>query len=135
MSRTSVKSDVARLDRLKDRDIDYSEIPPLDSSFFRNETEAWPPANQQVAVRLDVDVLDWLKLHGKGYQTRLNRILRAAMEHQAPRRPRTPKGRARSRQRPLPHNEDPRDQSLSRASKRCKAMMGCEVFPDLSRPV
>lgn len=100
MSRKSIKSDLARLDRLKDRDIDYSEIPPLDSSFFRKATEAWPPAKQQVTVRLDVDVLDWLKLHGKGYQTRLNRILRAAMEHQAPRRPRTLKSRARSRRRP-----------------------------------
>ena len=100
MSRKSIKSDVARLDRLKDRDIDYSEIPSLDPSFLKKATEAWPPAKQQVMVRLDVDVLDWLKIHGKGYQTRLNRILRAAMEHQAPRRPRTPKSRARSRRRP-----------------------------------
>lgn len=66
MSRRSLKSDLARLDRLKNRDIDYSEIPPLDLSFFRKATEAWPPAKQQVTVRLDVDVLDWLKLHGKG---------------------------------------------------------------------
>jgi len=91
---------VARLDRLKDRDINYSEIPPLDPSFFKKATQAWPPAKQQVTVRLDVDVLDWLKLHGKGYQTRLNRILRAAMEHQAPRRLRAPKSRTRSRRRP-----------------------------------
>ncbi len=100
MSRKSIKSDLARLDRLKDRDIDYSEIPPLDPSFFKKAIEAWPPAKQQVTVRLDVDVLDWLKLHGKGYQTRLNRILRAAMEHQTPRRPRMPKSRTRSRRRP-----------------------------------
>ena len=100
MSRKSIKSDVARLDRLKDRDIDYSEISPLDPSFFKKATEAWPPAKQQVTVRLDVDVLDWLKLHGKGYQTRLNRILRAAMEHQAPRQPHMPKSRTRSRRRP-----------------------------------
>ena len=100
MSRKSIKSDVARLDRLKDRDLDYSEIPPLDPSFFKKATEAWPPAKQQVTVRLDVDVLDWLKLHGKGYQTRLNRILRTAMEHQSPRQPRMPKSRTRSRRRP-----------------------------------
>lgn len=100
VSRTSIKSDAARLDRLKDRDIDYSDIPALDSSFFKRATEAWPPAKQQVTVRLDVDVLDWLKLHGKGYQTRLNRILRTAMKHQAPRRPGAPKSRARSRRRP-----------------------------------
>lgn len=101
MSRKSIKSDLARLDRLKDRDIDYSDIPPLDDAFFKKaRMVAWPPAKQQVTVRLDVDVLDWLKLHGKGYQTRLNRILRAAMEHQDPRRSRTPKSRARSRRRP-----------------------------------
>lgn len=100
MIRKSIKSDLARLDRLKDRDIDYSEIPPLDPSFFKKATEAWPPAKQQVTVRLDVDVLDWLKMHGKGYQTRLNRILRAAMEHQAPHQPRMPKNRTRSRRRP-----------------------------------
>ncbi|MDF0665692.1 MAG: BrnA antitoxin family protein [Nitrospira sp.] len=100
MSRKSIKSDVARLDRLKDRDINYSEIPPLDPSFFKKATQAWPPAKQQVTVRLDVDVLNWLKLHGKGYQTRLNRILRAAMEHQTQHQQHMPKNRTRSRRRP-----------------------------------
>ena len=99
MSRKSIKSDLTKLDRLKDRNIDYSEIPPLDTSFFKKATEAWPPAKQQVTVRLDVDVLDWLKMHGKGYQTRLNRILRAAMEHQGPHRSRARKSRERSRRR------------------------------------
>lgn len=51
-------------------------------------------------VDCDVDVLDWLKLQGKGYQTCLNRILRAAMEHQTPGRPRAPKSPKRSRRRP-----------------------------------
>lgn len=97
MSRTSIKSDVARLDRLKDRDIDYSDIPPLDDAFFKKATMvAWPPVKRQVTIRLDADVLRWLKASGKGYQTRLNYILRAAMGHQGPRRPRATK-RRRSR--------------------------------------
>ena len=58
MSRKSIESDLARLDRLKDRDIDYSEIPPLGPPFFKKVTETWPPAKQQVTVRLDVDALD-----------------------------------------------------------------------------
>ena len=96
-----IKSDLKRLNRMTNKDIDYSDIPPLDDAFFKKaRMVAWPPAKQQVTVRLDVDVLDWLKLHGKGYQTRLNRILRAAMEHQDPCRSRTPKSRARSRRRP-----------------------------------
>jgi uncharacterized protein (DUF4415 family) len=79
---------------MKDSDIDYSDIPPLDNSFYRKVTEAWPPAKQQLTIRLDVDVLRWLKSHGRGYQTRINRILRAAMESQGRRRSRpvsTPK--------------------------------------------
>ena len=73
---------------MKDAEIDYSDIAPLDKSFFAKAREAWPPAKQQLTIRLDADVLNWLKTHGRGYQTRINRILRAAMESQRPRRPR-----------------------------------------------
>jgi hypothetical protein len=51
-------------------------------------------------IRLDADVLNWLKARGRGYQTRINRILKAAMESQQPRRPRStpaPKENSRSR--------------------------------------
>jgi uncharacterized protein (DUF4415 family) len=99
VNKKSTKSDLARLDRMKDKDIDYSDIPPLDKSFFTKATAEWPPAKQQVTIRLDTDVLDWLKATGKGYQTRINRILRAAMESQ-PRKaasPPAPKKNTRSR--------------------------------------
>lgn len=82
MNEKSIKSDLAKLDRVKDSQIDYSEIPPLDDSFYTKASEAWPPAKQQLTIRLDADVLHWLKAHGRGYQTRINRILRAAMEGQ-----------------------------------------------------
>lgn len=78
---------------MTDAEIDYSDIPPLDEAFFRTATlVSWPPGKRQVTVRLDADVLAWLKASGKGYQTRLNYILRAAMAYQAPRA----KPRARS---------------------------------------
>ena len=96
MSKKSIKSDLTRIDGLKDSEIDYSDIPALDKSFFSKATEAWPPTKQQVTVRLDTDVLDWLKAYGRGYQTRINRILRAAMESPQPRQPATPKKNARS---------------------------------------
>ena len=67
---------------MKDADIDYSDIPALDKSFDTKATEPWPPAKQQLTIRLDADVLKWLKGQGRGYQTRINRILRAAMESQ-----------------------------------------------------
>ena len=72
---------------MKDSDIDYSDIPPLGVEFFDKAQAAWPPAKKQLTIRLDSDVLDWLRANGRGYQTRINRILRAAMESQ-PRRPR-----------------------------------------------
>lgn len=74
---------------MKDSEIDYSDIPPLGKEFFTKATTAWPPAKQQLTIRLDADVLEWLKGQGKGYQTRINRILRAAMESQSARRTRS----------------------------------------------
>jgi uncharacterized protein (DUF4415 family) len=70
---------------MKDADIDYSDIPPLDKTFLKKATMAWPPTKKQLTIRLDADVLAWLKGHGKGYQTRINRILRVVMESQPPR--------------------------------------------------
>jgi uncharacterized protein (DUF4415 family) len=75
--------------RLDATPIDYSDIPPLGEEFFAKATAAWPPAKHQLTIRLDADVLNWLKANGKGYQTRINRILRAAMESKPPGRSRS----------------------------------------------
>jgi uncharacterized protein (DUF4415 family) len=86
--------------RLDAAPIDYSDIPPLGAEFFAKAKAEWPPAKHQLTIRLDADVLDWLKANGKGYQTRINRILRAAMESQPPRRSRStvaPKKNTRAR--------------------------------------
>lgn len=72
----------AELRRLDATPIDYSDIPELDDSFFTRATVLWPPAKQQLTIRLDSDVLVWLKANGRGYQTRINHILRAAMDSQ-----------------------------------------------------
>ena len=69
---------------MRDADIDYSDIPPLDRTILQKATAAWPPVKKQLTIRLDADVLDWLKGHGRGYQTRINRILRVVMESQPP---------------------------------------------------
>jgi uncharacterized protein (DUF4415 family) len=77
--------------RLDESPIDYSDIPELDDAFFKNAKIAnWPPTKAQLTIRLDADVLAWLKSNGRGYQTRINRILRVAMESQ-------PKPRARKK--------------------------------------
>jgi len=71
------KSDLKRIDGMKDEDIDYSDIAEVDAAFFESARVVVPPGKKQVTVRLDSDVLAWLKDQGKGYQTRINAILRA----------------------------------------------------------
>ena len=83
-SAKTIKSDLARIDRMKDSEIDFSDIPPLDKTFLKKATVAWPPIKKQLTIRLDADVLDWIKGDGRGYQTRINRILRVVMESQPP---------------------------------------------------
>jgi uncharacterized protein (DUF4415 family) len=63
---------------MPDSEIDYSDIPPLAEEQLAN---AFRPRDKQlIAVRLDRDVLEWLKSYGQSYSTRLNGILRAVME-------------------------------------------------------
>lgn len=45
--------------------------------------EPFVPGKQLVTIRLDTDVVEWLKRSGKGYQTRINKILRTVMESQS----------------------------------------------------
>ena len=80
MKRNAVASDLQRVDALRDEDIDYSDIPELDTDFFRQARVVVPPGKQQLTIRLDTDVLAWLKAQGKGYQSRINAILRAYYE-------------------------------------------------------
>ena len=75
-----MKSDLKRIDRMTDEDIDYSDIPEVDASFFATARVVVPPGKKQVTIRLDSDVLAWLKEQGRGYQTRINAILRAYYE-------------------------------------------------------
>ena len=73
-------SDVKRLRNMKDEEIDYSDIPELDEAFFEKAVIVLPQPKASVSIRLDQEVLDWFKSQGKGYQTRINALLRAYME-------------------------------------------------------
>ncbi len=75
-------SDLQRLRSLKDEEIDTSDIPELDAVFFENAVISLPRPKATVCIRLDQDVLEWFKSKGKGYQTRINALLRAYMEAQ-----------------------------------------------------
>ncbi len=60
--------------------IDYSDIPELDANFWKEATLRTPEPKTGVFIRLDADVLEWMKAQGKGYQTRINAILRSYYE-------------------------------------------------------
>ncbi len=69
------------LSELPDSETDYSDIPPLTEEQWKNAIRGgfYRPVKQQVTARIDADVLDWLKSGGKGYQGRMNAILRREM--------------------------------------------------------
>jgi uncharacterized protein (DUF4415 family) len=75
------KRKLAELAARPDSEIDFSDIPPLPESFWNNAVRNpfYRPVKQQLTVRLDADIVAWLRRQGRGYQTRLNRVLRKAM--------------------------------------------------------
>ena len=62
-------------------DIDFSDLPATNARDWNGAVRAkfYRPIKQQLTVRIDADVVEWLKAQGTGYQTRLNEILRDAM--------------------------------------------------------
>jgi uncharacterized protein (DUF4415 family) len=75
------EAQMARLEALENREIDYSDIPPLTDEFFKNgvRNPFFKPVKTSTTIRIDTDVLVWLRQQGRGYQTRINAILREAM--------------------------------------------------------
>jgi uncharacterized protein (DUF4415 family) len=65
---------------MKDEEINYSDSPELDEAFFERAVIVLPKPKASVSIRLDQEVLEWFKAQGKGYQTRINALLRAYME-------------------------------------------------------
>lgn len=82
------KEELERLKNISDDEIDFSDIPEVtdfsnwmtvqEADKFRKEL--YRNRKQAVSIRLDKDILLWLKSEGQGYQTRINQILRNEME-------------------------------------------------------
>lgn len=75
------KAKLQALANLPDDSIDFSDIPETTVEDWKGAERGkfYRPVKQQLTVRVDADVVAWLKQQGKGYQSRLNRILRQAM--------------------------------------------------------
>jgi uncharacterized protein (DUF4415 family) len=62
-------------------EIDTSDAPEMTDEQWKRARRGhfYRPVKRQITARVDADVLDWLKAHGKGYQSRINAILRREM--------------------------------------------------------
>jgi len=65
---------------MPDSEIDYSDIPKQGADFFKNAVFRLPVPKDAISVRIDHDVLDWFKSQGRGYQTRINAVMRMYAE-------------------------------------------------------
>jgi uncharacterized protein (DUF4415 family) len=78
------KTDLKRLDAMKDEDIDLSDIPEVTAEMFARGIvrRGLKPVirKKQLTLRVDGDVVEWYQKQGPGYQTRINSLLRAYME-------------------------------------------------------
>jgi uncharacterized protein (DUF4415 family) len=75
------RAELRALAALEDDGIDTTDIPPTSETFWKNAVRNpfYRPIKQQLTVRVDADVIAWLRSAGQGYQTKLNAILRQAM--------------------------------------------------------
>jgi uncharacterized protein (DUF4415 family) len=64
-----------------ENEIDFSDIPEADVEFWETVVRIGceKPRKRQTTIRLDEDVIEWFKAAGKGYQSRINAVLRAIM--------------------------------------------------------
>ena len=78
-----VKSDLSRIDKMKDSDIDFSDIPETDASIWANAEVIKPQVKIPVSIRLDKDIVDWFKkkCNWKNYQTYINSVLKSFMSN------------------------------------------------------
>jgi len=80
------KREIAVIAARKDADIDLSEMPEVVDWSGAEVGKFYRPPKRPVTMRLDADVIAWLKSYGPGYQTKANLLLRHAMQSTAPKK-------------------------------------------------
>lgn len=68
--------------RLKDEEFDYSDIPEPDDGFWAKARIIMPERRNktQITAKFDSDMVAWFKAQGRGYQARMNAVLRSYYE-------------------------------------------------------
>ena len=72
---------LAELAAMPDKDIDTSDIPELTEEFWQNARVRYPSeGKERLTVRFDEDMVQWFRSQGRGYQTKMNAVLRSFYE-------------------------------------------------------
>lgn len=74
------KREIATIAAKTDATIDFSDVPEVLDWSGAEVGRFYRPTKRPVTIRLDDDVIEWLKSYGRGYQTKANMLLRHAME-------------------------------------------------------
>lgn len=75
------RTDITRLDALSEAELEAAIAEDDEGGFDWSRAEiGFPQPKQQLTVRFDRDVIDWFKAQGRGYQTRMNAVLRSYVE-------------------------------------------------------
>lgn len=96
VKRTAARTDWKRLRAMTDAEVRAGiagdpDIRPTDAAFWKNAQVVMPSRKKVVTIRLDADLLTWFRRE-RGYQTRINAILRAYMRaHQVEDTPSKPR--------------------------------------------
>jgi uncharacterized protein (DUF4415 family) len=84
VSKKRSRTNRSRTASIRDAEIDFSDILKQGKAFFKQAVLRLPQPKVPVTIRLDRQVLEWFKAQGRGYQTRINALLRAYMEAHKP---------------------------------------------------
>jgi uncharacterized protein (DUF4415 family) len=75
------RRDIRAIAAKRDEEIDFSDAPAVVDWSGAEIGKFYRPTKKSVTMRLDSDVIAWLKADGRGYQTKANWLLRQAMIH------------------------------------------------------
>jgi uncharacterized protein (DUF4415 family) len=99
------KRDIRAIAAKRDGDIDFSDAPPVTDWSGAEIGKFYRPTKKPVTMRLDSDVIAWLKADGRGYQTKANWLLRHAMLHHKKQKSLGIRERVRERNRARQHGD------------------------------
>ena len=84
VARGESRTNWARVDAMSEEELDASIASDADDVHeglnWSEAVKGLPPRKEHINMRVDADVLNWFKGTGKGYQTRMNNVLRAFVE-------------------------------------------------------